>query len=61
MAVNDVPDRPRAWLVQQSPQFRGWLEAFAAGINAYAAAHPAALSPEARQVLPVSAAVPSLR
>jgi len=56
MAINDVPDRTRAWLARQSPQFRGYLAAFAAGINAYAATHPEALSPEARQVLPVSAA-----
>ncbi len=56
MAVNGVPDRTRDWLTKQSPEFRGHLAAFARGINAYAAAHPEALSPEARKVLPVSAA-----
>ncbi len=55
MAVNDVAARSRAWLAQQSPAFRADLQAFAAGINAYAAAHPQALSAQARRVLPVSA------
>ena len=56
MAVNDVPTRSQAWLRRQTPQFRGYLEAFAKGINDYAAAHPEALGEEARRVLPVSAA-----
>jgi acyl-homoserine-lactone acylase len=56
MALNGVPERTQAWLAAQSPVFRADLEAFAAGVDAYAAAHPDALSPEARQVLPVSAA-----
>jgi acyl-homoserine-lactone acylase len=55
MAVNDVPGRARLWLTQQSPAFRANLQAFAAGINAYAAAHPEALSAQARRVFPVSA------
>src|SRR5580658_1201495 len=55
MAINGVPERAKVWLVAQPPTFRADLEAFAAGINAYAAAHPDALSPQARQVLPVSA------
>jgi acyl-homoserine-lactone acylase len=56
MAINGVAARTQAWLKAQSPGFRADLEAFAAGIDAYAAAHPEALSPQARQVLPVSAA-----
>jgi acyl-homoserine-lactone acylase len=56
MAVNDVPERTQAWLKRQSPAFRRYLAAFAAGVNAYAAAHPEALSVEAKRVLPVSAA-----
>jgi acyl-homoserine-lactone acylase len=56
MALNGVAARTQAWLKAQSPAFRADLEAFAAGIDAYAAAHPEALSPQARQVLPVSAA-----
>ena len=56
MAINDVPGRTQVWLKQQSPRFRGYLDAFANGVNAYAAAHPDALSAEAKAVLPVSAA-----
>jgi len=53
--VNDIPGRSAEWLKVQKPEFRGWLEAFAAGINAYGAAHPEALSADAKKVLPVSA------
>ena len=56
MAINGVPERAHDWLAQQSPEFRSHLAAFARGINAYAAAHPGALSPQAQKVLPVSAA-----
>jgi acyl-homoserine-lactone acylase len=56
MALNGVAARTEGWLKAQSPSFRADLDAFAAGINAYAAAHPEALSPQAKQVLPVSAA-----
>jgi acyl-homoserine-lactone acylase len=55
MALNDVPARARQWLAQQSPEFRTHLEAFAAGINAYARAHPEALAVDARRVFPVTA------
>jgi acyl-homoserine-lactone acylase len=55
MAVNDVPARSETWLKQQTPEFKRYLEAFAAGINAYAAAHPDKLSAEAKRVLPVTA------
>jgi len=55
MAVNDVEPRAKRWLAAQPPAFRADLDAFADGINAYAAAHPEALSAEAKQVLPVSA------
>jgi acyl-homoserine-lactone acylase len=55
MAVNGVSERAERWLGQQRAEFRADLEAFAAGINAYAAAHPDALSEAARRVLPVSA------
>jgi acyl-homoserine-lactone acylase len=55
MAINDVPARARLWLSEQSPAFRTKLQAFAAGINGYAAAHPEALSADARRVLPVTA------
>ncbi len=53
--LNEVPQRAQIWLGQQTPEFRGYLDAFAAGINAYGKAHPEKLSPEAKQVLPLSA------
>ncbi len=55
MAINDVPARARHWLREQTPAFRADLEAFACGIDAYAAAHPGALAENSRRVLPVSA------
>ena len=56
--TNSIPQRSAEWLKQQTPEFRGYLEAFAAGINAYAAKHPEALSEEANRVLPVTAIDP---
>ena len=53
--LNEVPARSASWLAQQTPEFRGYLNAFAAGINAAAAAHPDALAAEVRAVLPISA------
>ncbi len=53
--LNEVPQRAQVWLGKQTPEFRGYLEAFAAGINAYGKAHPDKLSAEARQVLPLTA------
>ena len=50
-----VPGRAEEWYRAQTPGFRRLLDAFAAGINAYAEAHPDALEPAVRQVLPVSA------
>jgi len=55
MAINDVTARSREWLRAQRPDFRRNLEAFAAGINAYVAAHPENISEQARRVFPVSA------
>lgn len=55
MAINEVPARAQQWLARQEPGFRRDLEAFAAGISAYARAHPEALSEQARRVFPVSA------
>lgn len=55
MAVNDVPERAQRWLDEQTPRFRSYLAAFAAGIDAYARTHPDTLSAQARRVLPVSA------
>jgi acyl-homoserine-lactone acylase len=53
LIANDVPARSARWFAAQTPQMRADLDAFAAGINAYAKAHPDALAPEVRQVLPV--------
>lgn len=54
LLANDVPERAEAWYKAQTPQMRADLEAFAAGINAYAAAHPEAIAESVRPVLPVS-------
>ena len=52
--LNEVPQRAQVWFGRQTPEFRGYLEAFAAGINAYGARHPDKLAAEARQVLPIT-------
>jgi acyl-homoserine-lactone acylase len=51
-----VPRRGQEWYAAQPPDMRAFLDAFAAGINAYAAAHPEAISAQYVQVLPVHAA-----
>lgn len=53
--LNEIPKRSVQWLAQQTPEFRGYLDAFAAGINAAAKAHATKLAPEVRQVLPIAA------
>jgi acyl-homoserine-lactone acylase len=53
--TNEAPARSVQWLAAQTPEFRSYLDAFAAGINAYAAAHPEALAAEVKQVLPITA------
>jgi acyl-homoserine-lactone acylase len=53
LVANDVPARSAQWFRQQTPQMQKNLEAFAAGINAYAAAHPDKIAPEAKVVLPL--------
>ena len=52
--ANDVYTRAKAWYALQPPAFRKDLDAFAAGMNAYAAAHPDKIDPSVRQVLPVN-------
>jgi len=56
--TNSVPQRSQKWLEMQTPQFRSYLEAFAKGINDYAAKHPEALSEESKRVLPITALDP---
>ncbi len=53
--IMDVPQRARAWYHAQSLQMRAYLDAFVAGMNAYAQAHPDRLDPDRRRVLPVVA------
>ncbi|ACC81829.1 acylase [Nostoc punctiforme] len=50
-----VPERARSWYTSQSPAFRSYLNAFAAGINAYAREHGELIDDEVEVVLPVKA------
>jgi len=50
---NDVPARARRWYDAQDPAFKANLDAFAKGMNDYAAAHAEAIDPDVRMVLPV--------
>jgi acyl-homoserine lactone acylase PvdQ len=52
--TNGVPARARVWYDAQDPAFRANLDAFAKGMNDYAAAHADALDPDVRVVLPVT-------
>ena len=54
--INGVPERGETWYRQQTPDFRNYLDAWAAGMNEYARRHPEALSEERRRVLPVTGA-----
>jgi len=54
LVANDVPTRAASWYKAQTPQMRADLDAFAAGINAYAQANRDKLDPAVLQVLPVS-------
>ena len=51
-----IPDAARAELAEQPAEFRRYLEAFAAGANAYARAHPERIADSVEAVLPVTAA-----
>ncbi|MBP7776487.1 MAG: penicillin acylase family protein [Acidobacteria bacterium] len=50
---NGVPERSRRWYDAQEPAFKANLDAFAKGMNDYATAHPDAIDPDVRAVLPV--------
>ncbi len=52
--LNGVPERAKVWYDAQDPIFRKYVDAFAAGINDFAKAHPDSIGPEYRVVLPVS-------
>jgi len=49
-----VPERAEKWYAAQSKEFRANLDAFAAGINAYAKEHPQLIDNAVETVLPVS-------
>jgi acyl-homoserine-lactone acylase len=52
--TNGVPARAQAWYNAQTPEFKKYLDAFARGINDHAKKHPNHLSPQFRQVLPIT-------
>ncbi len=54
LVKNDVPARSKSWYDAQEPGFKANLDAFAKGMNDYAAAHPDAIDPEVTVVLPVT-------
>jgi acyl-homoserine lactone acylase PvdQ len=54
LVKNDVPARSKEWYDAQDPAFKANLDAFAKGMNDYAAAHPDAIDPEVTVVLPVT-------
>ncbi len=51
-----IPGRGQEWYEAQGPGFKEALDAFARGINDYAAQHPEAIADEVEVVLPVVAA-----
>jgi acyl-homoserine-lactone acylase len=48
-----IPERAKEWYQAQNPAMRGYLDAFAAGMNAYAQEHPDQINNELKSVLPV--------
>ncbi len=53
--LNGIPARARRWYDSQPPAFRRYLDAFAAGVNAYAAKHGDRIEAAVKVVLPVDA------
>lgn len=51
----NIPELARQHYAQQEPAFKACIDAFVKGVNAYAAAHPEAIGPALKQVLPVTA------
>ena len=54
LVMNGTPERAQVWYDAYSPEFRAKLDAFAEGMNAYAASHPDEIDEELKVVLPVS-------
>lgn len=48
-----IPERANSWYNAQSSNFRSYLDAFAAGINAYASQNPKLINDEVEMVLPI--------
>jgi acyl-homoserine-lactone acylase len=51
---NSIYERGKEWYKEQTPQFRADMDAFAEGINDYAAKHPDAIDASVKVVLPIS-------
>lgn len=49
-----IQQRSKSWYKAQNPQFRGYLDAFAEGINSYAEKNPGLIDEEVKVVLPVT-------
>jgi acyl-homoserine-lactone acylase len=47
-------DAPRSWYQQQNQSFRGYLDAFAEGVNTYVKENPQAIDDAVEIVLPVT-------
>jgi acyl-homoserine-lactone acylase len=48
-----VPERAQHWHGEQSPRFKGYLDRFVEGMNAYARRYPESIDPELQVVLPL--------
>lgn len=48
-----VPERAQQWYGAQTPRFKGYLDRFVEGMNAYALRHPESIDPELESVLPL--------
>ncbi len=48
-----VPERAQQWYEAQKPRFKGYLDRFVEGMNAYARLHPESIDPELESVLPL--------
>ena len=48
-----VPERAQQWYGAQKPRFKGYLDRFVEGMNAYARRHPESIDPELEPVLPL--------
>jgi acyl-homoserine-lactone acylase len=54
VVINHIYERGAEWYKAQTPQFRADMDAFAQGINDYAAKHPDAIDPSVKVVLPIT-------